>query len=42
MNCSSPEQQYIEDCQVWCRPIVFDITEGNDSDMLVSVRAENE
>jgi len=39
---SLPEQQYIEDCQVCCRPIVFDITEDNDGDMLVSVRAENE
>jgi len=39
---SLPEQQYIEDCQVCCRPIVFDITEGNDGDMVVSVRAENE
>jgi hypothetical protein len=39
---SLPEQQYIEDCQVCCRPIVFDITEDNDGDMVVSVRAENE
>ena len=38
---SLPEQQYIEDCQVCCRPIVFDITAGNDGDMLVSVQAEN-
>jgi hypothetical protein len=36
------EQHYIEDCQVCCRPIVFDITEDNDGDMVVSVRAENE
>lgn len=39
---SLPEQQYIEDCQVCCRPIVFDITEDNDGDMVVSVRAEND
>ena len=39
---SLPEQQYIEDCQVCCRPIVFDITEDNEGDMAVSVRAENE
>jgi hypothetical protein len=39
---SLAEQQYVEDCQVCCRPIVFDITAGNNGDMLVSVRVENE
>ena len=39
---SLPEQNYVEDCQVCCRPIVFDITEDNDGDMLVSVQAEDE
>ena len=39
---SLPEQNYVEDCQVCCRPIVFDITADNDGDMLVSVRAEDE
>jgi hypothetical protein len=39
---SLPEQDYIEDCQVCCRPIVFDVSVGFDGGMSVSVRAENE
>jgi len=39
---SLPKQNYVEDCQVCCRPIVFDITADNDGDMLVSVRSEDE
>lgn len=39
---SLPEQNYIEDCQVCCRPIVFDVAVGADSDVHVTVRAENE
>ena len=39
---SLPEQQYIEDCQVCCRPIVFDIRVGADDDVTVAARAENE
>lgn len=36
------EQEYIEDCQVCCRPIVFTVTTGFDGDAQVWVRAENE
>ena len=25
VDCSLPEQEYIEDCQVCCRPIVFQV-----------------
>jgi len=39
---SLPEQQYIEDCQVCCRPIVFDVSVGPDEDVAVAARAENE
>lgn len=35
-------QEYIEDCQVCCRPIVFNVTLNNDDQPLVSVRSENE
>ena len=35
-------QQYIEDCQVCCRPIVFVVNMGFDGDLAVSVHAENE
>ena len=39
---SLPEQNYVEDCQVCCRPIVFDVTVDAVGDLLVSVRMENE
>ena len=39
---SLPEQEYIEDCQVCCRPIVFDVTVDTDGDAIVSARSENE
>ena len=35
-------QEYIEDCQVCCRPIIFDIGVNYDGSPSVSVRAENE
>jgi len=35
-------QQYIEDCQVCCRPIVFVISTDFEGDLSVSVHAENE
>jgi len=35
-------QEYIEDCQVCCRPITFDITVNFDGSSSISVRAENE
>lgn len=36
------EQEYIEDCQVCCRPIIFSIGSGYNGDPLVSVRSEDE
>ncbi len=39
---SLPEQQYVEDCHVCCRPIVLDVTVGADGAIGVSARAENE
>jgi len=35
-------QEYIEDCQVCCRPITFDIIVALDGGSSISVRAENE
>jgi len=35
-------QQYIEDCQVCCRPIVFVINMDVDGGLSVSVHAEDE
>lgn len=34
--------QYIEDCQVCCRPIVFTIAVDSMGDLSVSVRDEND
>jgi len=39
---SLPEQNYVEDCQVCCRPIVLDVTIDLDGDVQVSARSENE
>jgi uncharacterized Zn finger protein len=35
-------QQYIEDCQVCCRPITFSIFMSMNGDLSVSVHDENE
>jgi len=42
LDPSIPDQQYIEDCQVCCRPIVFDVTVIGDAEISVLVRSENE
>ena len=36
------DQEYIEDCQVCCRPIIFSTTEGSDGLLSVSVRSEDD
>lgn len=35
-------QEYIEDCQVCCRPINFSVFSEADDELVVSVRAEND
>lgn len=42
IDCSVEEQSYIEDCQVCCRPINFDVSIGYDGDLVVHVSHENE
>lgn len=39
---SLPEQRYVEDCEVCCRPIVFDVTISPDGDISVTAWNENE
>ena len=39
---SLPEQEYIEDCQVCCRPIVLHVAVDMDGDAMVMANAENE
>lgn len=41
LDTTVPHQDYIEDCQVCCRPIVFDVT-VDDDEVIVSVRSESE
>jgi hypothetical protein len=35
-------QQYIEDCQVCCRPITFNISIGTQGELMVGVHGEND
>ncbi len=42
IDCSVPEQSYIEDCAVCCHPITLDITVDEDLLPQVSPRHENE
>ncbi len=42
LDQSNAGQEYIEDCQVCCRPIVFALTVTGDGGVDVSVRAEDE
>jgi hypothetical protein len=41
LDPSVPHQTYIEDCQVCCKPIIFDVTVGED-EVFVSLRSEDE
>jgi len=39
---SLTEQNYVEDCQVCCRPIVLDVSVVPDGGVAVRARSENE
>ena len=39
---SLPEQHYVEDCQVCCRPMLLDVSVGTEGDVMVDARSENE
>ena len=39
---SLPEQSYVEDCQVCCRPIVLNVSVDSDGDVAVVAAAEND
>jgi len=41
VDCSIPEQEYIEDCQVCCRPINFHINIDSDN-VQIQTSGENE
>ena len=42
LDGSVDEQEYIEDCQVCCKPIVLHVQVSDDGHCVVDVRDENE
>lgn len=43
LDCSAGDQEYIEDCQICCRPIVFAVTADADGKLLaLEVRREDD
>ena len=42
LDPSVQHQNYIEDCQVCCRPIIFDVTVDQSGEALVSVMSESD
>jgi transcription elongation factor Elf1 len=42
IDSADVDQQYIEDCQVCCKPIVFLVTESFDGDLTVNVYSEDD
>jgi len=42
INREEAGQQYVEDCQVCCRPITFYVAMDSEGDLSVFVYAENE
>ena len=42
VDCSVESQEYIEDCQVCCRPIQFDIVVDEDGLPKVTARSDDE
>jgi hypothetical protein len=41
IDCSSGAQEYVEDCQVCCQPMVMSVSVSADGDLDVEVRREN-
>lgn len=42
LDPSVDEQEYIEDCQVCCCPIIFQVSVDHDGDCFVTVKREDE
>jgi hypothetical protein len=42
IDCTIPIQEYIEDCQVCCKPITISVTLGDDDTPQVEARQEEE
>ena len=41
-DCSITQQNYIEDCEVCCRPIILDVMVSEIGDLTVIAKNENE
>lgn len=42
IDAADVDEQYIEDCQVCCRPITFLVSEGFDEELTVNVYNEDD
>lgn len=42
LDCSVPDQEYIEDCQVCCRPITITLSLSDEQITELSVRCEDD
>lgn len=42
VDASIPSQQYIEDCQVCCRPVTLNVSAEEDGSVRVRVSGEND
>ena len=42
IDCSVEQQTYIEDCQVCCKPIIFNVEVDSMGNLFVLLRDENE
>ena len=42
VDCTEPEQRYIEDCQVCCRPIVVDLCVRGEDDIELRLYSEDD
>ena len=42
IDCSVPFQEYIEDCEVCCRPMVLAVRVDDEENVFVDARDENE
>ena len=42
IDSADTDQQYIEDCQVCCKPIIFLVSESMSGDLAVNVYSEDD
>ena len=42
IDCSESQQNYMEDCQVCCRAIIFDVHIDPDSEPVIALRREDD